>query len=99
MSNSQTLVLLFKVVTIGTWLLAAAAFLMPPSSTFGGLGRTLFYLLFAIHALECVAFLGALRRTGRPLVLEVMNTLFFGVIHYIEVKQILAANDAEESAR
>jgi hypothetical protein len=93
-STSQTLVLIVKISLIATWLGASAGFLLPPDSTFGEIGRSLFYLLFGIHAVECVVFLGALKRTGRPLPLEIANTLFFGVVHYAEVKQLLAEQDA-----
>lgn len=87
--NAQSLVLLVKVIVIATWLAAAAAFLLPPDSTLGQAGRAFFLLLFAVHALECAVFFRSLRRTGRPLVLELANTLFFGIIHYTEVKAIL----------
>jgi uncharacterized protein YhhL (DUF1145 family) len=88
------MVLIVKVLIIATWLAASAGFLLPPDSTFGEIGRTLFYVLFVIHAVECAVFFGALKRTGRPLVLELANTLFFGVIHYAEVRQILEERDA-----
>ena len=52
------------------------------------------------HALECAFFLPTLRKTGRPLGFEVAQTLFFGMIHYAEVKAALLANaeTGEESA-
>jgi hypothetical protein len=93
MSSNQTLMLVIKIVIIATWLAAAAGFLLPPASTFGELGRTLFFLLLAIHAIECACFIGALRRTGRPLLFEIANTLFFGAIHYAEVRLLLAEQD------
>jgi len=94
---NQGLILAFKVLLIATWLLASAGFLLPPDSAFGQFGRTLFLLLFCVHAVECVVFLGALRRTGRPLVVELANVLFFGVVHYAEVKAILAAQDGDDA--
>lgn len=96
--NPQGAVLVFKVMTMVTWLTAAAAFLFPAESTFGQIGRALFMLLFCVHAVECVAFFNALKRTGRPLLMELANTLFFGVVHYAEVRAILASQDAQPTS-
>lgn len=95
MSNAS-LILVLKVAVMGTWLAAAAAFLFPDTTLYGRLGRGLFVLLAAVHVVECAVFYGTLKRTGRPLVLEIVNTLFFGVIHYTEAKALV---DASESPR
>lgn len=94
MPDQRNLLLIFKLVVIGTWLVGAAGFLFPPDTGFGQLGRALFYLLLCVHLVECVFFFGALRQTGRPLGVEVANTLFFGIVHYAEVKQIIESQDA-----
>ena len=95
---NERLILIVKIAVLATWLLAAAAFLLPSSSTLGSLGRILFLLLLGIHVVECLVFSSALKRTGRPLGTEILQTLLFGVIHYGEVKTLLAARAAEEAA-
>lgn len=95
MSNSS-LILVLKILVIGTWLAAAAGFLAPDTTLYGRLGRGLFVLLAAVHAVECAVFYGTLKRTGRPLAFELINTLFFGIIHYTEAKALV---DAGESPR
>ncbi len=89
------LVLALKVLVMGTWGIAAVGFLFSPETTFGQLGRTLFFLLAAVHALECAVFYPTLKRTGRPLGFELANTLFFGVVHFTEAKALADARDAE----
>ena len=91
---NQTLILASKLLVLATWFVAAAGFLYPETSQFGRVGRSLFALLAAVHALECVLFYRTLAKSGRPIVLELLQTFFFGVIHYSEVKAIVAANEA-----
>ena len=83
-----------KIGVIATWLVAAIGFLFPADTAFGLGGRSLFGLLAVVHAVECVLFYGTLKRTGRPLPLELLQTMFFGVIHYAEAKAIVEAGDA-----
>jgi uncharacterized protein YhhL (DUF1145 family) len=83
--------LALKLGVIATWLVAAIGFLLPSETTFGLVGRTLFWLLTIVHAVECVVFYGTLRRTGRPLALELLQTLVFGVVHYAEARALADA--------
>ena len=94
------MILALKLLVLATWFTAAAGFLWPGDTTFGQLGRILFGLLAVTHAVECAFFLPTLRKTGRPLGFEIAQTLFYGVIHYAEVKAALLANaePGEESA-
>ncbi len=65
-----------------TWLVATACFFPPlESSSLGGFGRSLFGVLAAVHAVECIAFLGLLRRSPRPLPGELWQTFLFGIVH------------------
>ena len=48
--KSQNLILVAKLLVTVTWLAAAAAFLFPAASTFGQLGRLLFFVLLGVHA-------------------------------------------------
>ena len=89
---SQNRVLVAKLLVAATWFAAAAGFLFPPSSTFGHLGRLLFFLLLGIHAIECAVFYPTLKRTGRPIGLELARTLFYGVAHYAEAKALADAD-------
>ena len=77
----------YKKILLGIWIFAALSF-VPPFSGMGiaPLGRNIFGLMFAIHVIECVVFLGTLRSTGKPLLNELLQTLVFGVLHYREIK-------------
>lgn len=69
--------------TIGaTWLLATACFFPPlETASLAEFGRTLFGVLAVVHAVECVAFLGLLRKSARPLVENLWQTFLFGIVH------------------
>lgn len=65
-----------------TWLVATACFFPPlEAHSLGGFGRSLFGVLTAVHLVECVAFLGVLRKSPRPLVGELWQTFLFGIVH------------------
>ena len=61
---------------------------VPPFSSMGiaPLGQNIFGLMFVIHVIECVVFLGTLRSTGNPLPNELAQVLVFGVLRYREIK-------------
>ncbi len=88
---SQNMILVGKLLVGVTWFAGAAAFLFPASSTYGQLGRMLFYVLLGVHAVECAVFFRTLKQTGRPLGLELAQTLLYGVIHYTEAKALADA--------
>ena len=92
---SQNTMLIAKLVVAVTWFAAAAGFLYPPSSTFGQLGRLLFFLLLGIHTIECAVFYPTLKRTGRPIGMELARTLFYGVAHYSEAKALVEAGRSD----
>ena len=94
--NNALLILALKILVVGTWLVAAVGFLFPLESTFGRVGRGLFAMLAITHLIECAVFYGTLKRTGRPIGLEVLNTLFFGVVHFAEARALV---DAAEDSR
>ena len=71
-----------KSVVGSTWLMATACFFPPlAASGIGGFGRTLFVVLAVVHLIECIAFLGVLRKSSRPLVEELWQTFLFGIVH------------------
>ncbi len=71
-----------KAVIGATWLLATACFFPPlESSSLAGLGRNLFAVLAVVHIVECIAFLGVLRKSPRPLSGELWQTFLFGIAH------------------
>jgi len=86
--RSRNPILIAKLLVAVTWFVAAAAFLFPTSSTYGRAGRLLFFVLLAVHLLECAVFYRTLQRTGRPLGLELSRTLFYGIAHYGEAKAL-----------
>jgi uncharacterized protein YhhL (DUF1145 family) len=92
MSNTS-LILALKIFIMVSWFGAAAAFLVPETTLFGRLGRLLFVLLAVVHTIECAVFFRMLKRTGRPLGFELLNTFFFGIIHFTEVKAIVDARE------
>lgn len=91
--SAQSLALSLKLVVLSAWFVAAAGMLFPDTSVFGLLGRGLFVLLAVVHAVECAVFLKTLKRTGRPLALELLQTMLFGVVHFAEAKAIVDARE------
>lgn len=80
-----------KAVIGATWLLATACFFPPlESASFAGFGRTLFGVLAVVHLVECVAFLGVLKKSPRPLLGELWQTFLFGVVHISIVRAEIA---------
>lgn len=76
-----------KIVIGMTWLFATACFFEPlASSSAGPFGRSLFAVLAVVHAVECVAFLGVLRKSPRPLLGELWQTFLFGLAHVSAVR-------------
>ncbi|MBY0401560.1 DUF1145 domain-containing protein [Myxococcota bacterium] len=77
-----------KAVIGATWLIATACFFAPLRDVpLGGFGRTLFGVLAVVHLVECVAFLGVLRKSGRPLAEELWQTFLFGIVHVSMVRR------------
>lgn len=71
-----------KAIVGAVWLAATACFFQPlESSAFGGFGRALFIVLATVHLVECIAFMGVLRRSPRPLIGELWQTFLFGIVH------------------
>jgi uncharacterized protein YhhL (DUF1145 family) len=84
-----------KAIVGVTWLFATACFFAPlETSSFGGLGRSLFGVLAVVHAVECVAFLSVLKRSPRPLLGELWQTFLFGVVHVSMLRAELAENES-----
>ena len=79
-----------KAVLGAVWLFGTACFFPPlQGASFGELGRNLFIVLAITHALECVAFIGVLRRSPRPLVGELWHTFLFGIVHISTLRREL----------
>lgn len=91
--RSARLILGLKIGVIATWLVGAVGFLLPADTTFGQAGRIIFALLTVVHAIECGIFYGTLKRTGRPLGFELLNTMLFGVVHYAEAQALAEARE------
>ena len=81
-TNREQIYPVGKAIVGAVWLFATASF-FPPLETSGAgeLGRSLFMVLAITHAIECVAFLGVLRKSPRPLVEELWQTFLFGIVH------------------
>ncbi|HEB91471.1 MAG TPA: hypothetical protein ENI85_17990 [Deltaproteobacteria bacterium] len=88
-----------KAVIGATWLFATACFFPPLAATaIGGFGRSLFWVLVIVHAFECVAFLGVLRKSPRPLAGELWQTFLFGIVHVSIVRAEIAEAEGDPSA-
>jgi len=83
MSESQVKIAKWAVGIL--WLLLAATFFMPASGLRTA-GQVLFWVLLVSHAGECVAYWRAMRATGNPIALEVVQVLLFGIVHYQTIK-------------
>jgi uncharacterized protein YhhL (DUF1145 family) len=80
--ESNSLYPIAKAIIGGTWLIATACYFPPlESSSIGEMGRSLFGVLAVVHLVECVAFLGVLRKSARPLPYELWQTFLFGIVH------------------
>jgi uncharacterized protein YhhL (DUF1145 family) len=79
-----------KVVLGAVWLFATACFFPPlETSSAGGFGRALFGVLAITHVIECIAFLGTLRKSPRPLIEELWQTFLFGIVHVSALRREL----------
>jgi uncharacterized protein YhhL (DUF1145 family) len=94
---SPSVILIGKLLVLGTWVVSAMGFLFADTTTFGQLGRMLFGVLAIVHAVECGVFYRTLTKTGRPIGLELAQTFLFGIIHYGEAKLLADANAAPEN--
>jgi uncharacterized protein YhhL (DUF1145 family) len=94
--DSTSIYPIAKAIIGGTWLIATACFFPPlETSSIGGFGRSLFAVLAVVHIVECIAFLGVLRKSQRPLAGELWQTFLFGIVHVSIVRNEISA--AEES--
>lgn len=88
--NGEGIYPIGKAVIGAVWLFGTACFFPPLEAVyFGELGRNLFVVLAITHALECVAFIGLLRRSPRPLVGELWHTFLFGIVHISTLRREL----------
>jgi len=77
----------YKKILVGVWIFAALSFIPPfANGSFASFGRSVFGIMFAIHVIECIVFLGTLRSTGQPLLNEFAKTMVYGVLRYQEIK-------------
>ena len=71
-----------KAIIGATWLISTACFFPPLESLESAtLGRSVFGVLAAVHAVECIAFLSVLRKSSRPLARELWQTFIYGIVH------------------
>jgi uncharacterized protein YhhL (DUF1145 family) len=68
------------------WLACIASFLAEPGSTAGRIGRILFWVLAATHAIECAAFYRLLKRAPGSLSHHLLSTFVFGMFHVKDVQ-------------
>ena len=87
--EQNSLITVSKIIIGSTWLFATACFFPPllTNEMLGAFGRTLFWVLAAVHLIECVAFLGLLRKSPRPLPGELWQTFLFGIVHISVVRK------------
>ena len=89
--NEQTL----KTARLRAGIIWIAAFLsfFPPVSglPFAPLLRSLFGILAAVHFIEFLVYIKTFKQTGEPMSTHFVKTMAFGIVHFTEVKQKLAA--------
>lgn len=76
----------WKLSLIAFWLLCLGSFFVATGSTTASLGRTAFWLMAAVHAIECAVFLPSLRKAGGPLASHLFQTFIFGYLHLKDVR-------------
>jgi len=74
-----------KIVLIATWAFCLGSFFIAPESTIAGLGRLVFWGMAAIHVIEFLIFLPAIRRAGGSLASHFAQILAFGFLHLQEI--------------
>ena len=85
MSESQVLYAKWALGVL--WLFAVASFFMPAGSGARSFGQLVFWLMLVAHAFECVIFWRILRRTGKPIVGQIVQIVLFGIVHYQTIKR------------
>ncbi len=73
---------------IAMWVVLAAGLV------FGGVFRTIFFVVLAIHGLEFLIFLPMLKKAPGTLGHHFVQTVIFGVAHYQEVQAALEGDGA-----
>ena len=73
-----------KILLLGVWLLCLFA-VVGGGGGFLALCRAVFWGMIAVHAIECLIFLGRLRRAPGPLAGHLARTLLFGFLHVREL--------------
>jgi uncharacterized protein YhhL (DUF1145 family) len=77
-----------KAVVAVAWILLLGCFFVATGSTVSLVGRLCFWLMAAIHVVECVIFLPILRGAPGSLVGHLLQTLLFGFFHVREVRAL-----------
>jgi uncharacterized protein YhhL (DUF1145 family) len=77
-----------KIVLIVTWAYGLGSFFIAPDSTAAAVGRVIFWGMAAIHVVECLVFLPALRRAGGSLASHAAQVFAFGFLHLREIGAI-----------
>ena len=85
-----------KWAVLGAWTLGALSFLGPREAGLVAFGRSIFWLLAFVHAIECLAFLPRLRRAPGSLAHHLGQTFLFGILH---LREISASQGASGGAR
>lgn len=70
-----------KGMVIGLWIACLAAFVLPAGMWWASAGRTLFFALLVVHAIEFAVFLPKLRAAGGSLGHHFVQVMLFGIVH------------------
>lgn len=84
-----------KIILIVTWAYGLASFFIAPESTIAAIGRVIFWGMAAIHVVECLVFLPALRRAEGSLGSHFAQVFAFGFLHLQEVGAIGGSKDPD----
>ena len=82
-----------KIVLIATWALCLTSFVVAPQSTAAGFGRIVFWGMAAIHVIECLIFLPAIRRAQGGVASNLAQVFAFGFLHLQEIGAFAKSDD------
>lgn len=85
-----------KALVAVVWVLCILSFVMPADWSAASLGRSLFWLLIVVHAIECVAFRKTLKNAPGPLSNHIVQTMLYGLFHLREIRELEPAQDGSD---
>jgi uncharacterized protein YhhL (DUF1145 family) len=67
------------------WLFTIACFFVGGDAAWAVAGRAVFWIMAAVHVIECIVFLPRMRAAGGSLPNHLLQTFIFGFLHASEL--------------